>query len=94
MDFDWNPEKNELLKKMRHMSFERIVIAVEEGKIRDILVNPNNDRYKNQKFIIIEIDNYIWVVPAIIEGSNCFFKTAFPSRKYSAIYLKGEKYEE
>ncbi len=33
MSFNWNEEKNQLLKAERGISFERIVVAIEEGHL-------------------------------------------------------------
>lgn len=88
MEFDWNHEKNEKLKASRNISFERIIIAIEEGNAKDILIHPNAGKFGNQHYILVEIDDYIWVVPALINGNKVFLKTAFPSRKYTSLYLK------
>lgn len=40
----WNPEKNEALKAERGISFERIVLAIEEGGILHVLRHPNERR--------------------------------------------------
>ncbi|TGL88372.1 hypothetical protein EHQ68_09905 [Leptospira congkakensis] len=37
--------------------------------------------------IIINIDNYAWVVPAIENETSFFLKTAYPSRKHTKIYF-------
>lgn len=90
MEFDWSLEKNEILRKSRGITFERIVVAIEEGKAVDLLEHPDPERFSHQRYILVDIDNYIWVVPAIINRNRAFLKTAFPSRKYTALYLKGE----
>jgi len=87
MVFDWNEEKNNQLKKERNISFERIVLGIEEGCILDILEHPNKERYKNQILIIVNIDEYVYVVPAVKEKEYWFLKTIFPSRKYTDQYL-------
>ncbi len=87
MIFDWNKEKNRTLKKQRNISFEQIVIAISNGDILDILEHPNKEKYKNQYLIIVNIVNYAYVVPAVIEGEIWFLKTIFPSRKYTKKYL-------
>ena len=87
MVFDWDQDKNELLIKDRGISFERIVIAIESGLIMDILQHPNQKKYKNQILILVEIDTYIWVVPAVENKESFYLKTAFPSRKYTDLYL-------
>jgi hypothetical protein len=85
--FDWDNEKNELLISQRNISFERIVIEIEAGAVMDILVHPNNKKYPNQIIIILNIDNYAWIIPAIENENSFFFKTAYPSRKHTKIYL-------
>jgi len=60
--FDWNQEKNKKLIESRNISFERIVIAIEEGKTRDLLMHPNQSKFGNQQYILVEIEEYIWVV--------------------------------
>jgi len=87
MVFDWNEEKNSQLKKQRNIGFERIVLAIEEGCILDVLEHPNKERYINQVLIIVEIDEYAYVVPAVKEKEYWFLKTIFPSRKYTDEYL-------
>ena len=87
MVFDWSEEKNSQLKKERDISFERIVLAIDEGSILDVLEHPNKEKYKNQVLIIINIDEYAYVVPAVKEKEYWFLKTIFPSRKYTDRYL-------
>jgi hypothetical protein len=88
MNFDWNDDKNEELKSTRHISFERIVIAIEEGKLLDILEHPNKQQYPNQLILIVDIESYAICVPCVIQDDAYFLKTLFPSRKYTLKYLK------
>jgi|WetSurMetagenome_2_1015567.scaffolds.fasta_scaffold930923_2 hypothetical protein len=87
MVFDWNEEKNQQLKKGREISFERVVLAIEEGHILDVLEHPNKERYKNQYLIIVEIDEYAYVVPAVCNEDSWFLKTIYKNRKYTDKYL-------
>ena len=87
MVFDWNEEKNNQLKKERHIGFERIVISIEEGNVLDILDHPNKERYQKQILIIVNIDSYAYVVPTVCKNEEYFLKTIFPSRKYTNLYL-------
>lgn len=87
MIFDWDNDKNEILKAERNISFERVVVEIESGSVLDILKHPNMKKYPNQILIIVEIDNYAWVVPTIENKATFFFKTAYPSRKYTNVYL-------
>jgi len=85
--FDWDNDKNKILNSERNISFERIVIEIESGAVLDILKHPNNKKYPDQIIIIINIDNYAWVVPAIENENSFFLKTAYPSRKHTKLYL-------
>lgn len=87
MIFDWDNEKNNRLKLERNISFERIVIEIEAGAVLDILEHPNKIKFPNQIIIIINIDNYAWVVPAIENDNSFFLKTAYPSRKHTKNYF-------
>lgn len=87
--FNWNSDKNEILKHTRGISFEEIVYLVQSGKILGIEENP---RRSNQKMYILEIENFAVIVPFVEKDNEIFLKTAFPSRKYTKRYglKKGE----
>ena len=86
--FNWNSEKNEMLKRKRGLSFEEITLMIESGQILSVEENPNRP---DQKIYILEIDNYAVVVPFVERENEIFLKTAFPSRKYSKRFgLKEE----
>ncbi len=94
MAFHWNEEKNELLKKERGISFERIVIAIEEGHLIDVLEHPNKKKYAKQLILVVEIEGYAICVPCIEEDNGDYFlKTIFPSRRYTRIYQLGGIHE-
>jgi uncharacterized DUF497 family protein len=85
---NWSPEKNEILKAKRGISFEEIAFLIESGHILGIEENPGRS---NQKIYILEIENYAFIVPFVEKDNEIFLKTAFPSRKYTRRYgLKGE----
>ena len=91
MVFDWNDQKNNLLKKERAISFERIVVAIEENHLLDIKNHPNNEKYGNQLLLIVEVDNYVCVVPCVVQKDVYFLKTVFKSRKYTDEFLPGRR---
>ena len=87
----WNEEKNEWLKQERRVSFEDVVLAIQEGKILDIIKHPNQRRDLKQNIYVIEIGEYAYLVPFIEDEDKIFLKTVFPSRRYTREYLeKGE----
>ena len=63
MTFNWDDEKNERLKRTRGVSFEEMVIAIEDGNVVDVLQHPNADRYPNQLVYLVEYKDYVFVVP-------------------------------
>ncbi|GAB6091740.1 toxin [Spirochaeta dissipatitropha] len=94
MAFYWNEEKNNQLKEERSISFERIVVAIEEDHLIDAIENPNKEKYKNQLILIVDIDGYAVCVPCVLqENGDYFLKTLFPSRKYTKKYNLGGKNE-
>jgi uncharacterized DUF497 family protein len=92
MIFEWNEEKNEELSDKRGVSFERVVTAIGEGKLMDILEPPNQLKYESQRILVVDIDGYAFCIPFIESKDRSYFlKTIFPSRKYTRIYLHSDE---
>jgi uncharacterized DUF497 family protein len=91
--FVWQEDKNKLLKQERNISFEQVVFAIENKQIVDVMEHPNQEKYKGQKFILVEINGYVYIVPVRISdsGEECSLITVYPSRKYTNKYLGEEK---
>ncbi len=85
--FDWNNQKNQKLKQERNISFEQVLIAIEEGDILDIVEQPSKSKYSNQKIFIININNYAYLVPFVEDEEKLFLKTIIPSRKATKKYI-------
>ena len=92
--FRWDPEKNERLKAGRAISFEEIVLAVEEGGLKDILVHPNQRRYPGQVVLVVAYREYLFLVPSVEEDEHYFLKTIIPSRKATRDYLGSDDSDE
>ena len=90
MTYDWSEDKNRQLKKQRGISFEEIVLCIQEGRIVTVLEHPNTDKYPNQKLYLIDYKKQIYVVPFVInkEEGVIFLKTIYPSRHYTKRYLE------
>lgn len=86
--FNWNPDKNDQLILERNVSFEEIVMAINEGNIVDVYDHPKQ-QYPNQKIYAVQIDNYIYLVPFVKNDNEIFLKTIIPSRKATKKYLGG-----
>ncbi len=87
----WNEEKNQLLKITRDLSFEMVEDKILKGDILDIRVHPNQNRYPNQKILIVELNNYICYVPFLENQNEYFLKSIIPSRKLNSEFKKGKK---
>ena len=87
--YRWNEIKNEQLKRLRGISFEDIVLALEAGGLLEIVDHPNPKRYPAQKVFVIALAEYVYLVPHIEESEYVFLKTIIPSRKATRDY--GEK---
>lgn len=85
--FRWSPEKNDVLKKERGVSFESMVVAIEGGGLLDILAHPNGQRYPGQRVLVVARDDYAYLVPFVEEDDYFFLKTVIPSRKATRDYL-------
>jgi len=89
--FDWNDEKNEMLKKVRSVSFEQVELAIASGDLVDRIKHPNPARYPNQKVFLVTIENYIYSVPYIEDNEKIFLKTIIPNSKATKKYLGDKK---
>ena len=88
-DFDWNEDKNQLLVEQRGISFERVIAAIERGGLVDVLEHPNQERYRGQMIYVVDIEQYLYLVPFVTrsDGSR-FLKTIITSRKATRDYRK------
>ena len=89
--YDWNNDKNELLKKLRGVSFEQVVLAIVSGDLVDRIRHPNPEKYPNQRIFLVKIEDYIYSVPYIEEDEKIFLKTIIPNSKATKKYLGGKR---
>ena len=92
--FRWNPDKNAQLKVARGISFEEIVLAIEDGGLRSILVHPNQRRYPGQVVLVVRHRDYVFLVPSVEEEAFYFLKTIIPSRKATRDYVEADDADE
>jgi len=86
MKYEWNPDKNEWLKKERHISFEKIVFHIMQGDIWKESVHPNQNLYLGQRVYFVNIDGYIYLIPHVIEEDYILLKTVIPNRKATKAF--------
>ena len=91
MKYNWNKDKNEILKQTRNISFEEIVEYIKSGFVVKESKHFNQDKYPNQRILYIRINDYIFLVPYIQENKDCIFlKTIYPSREWTEKLIKGK----
>lgn len=88
LNYEWNEEKNDLLKRGRGVSFEEIVAHILQGDLLLVKEHPNQERYPGQQMFVVRMGDYVYLVPFVQEGNVTFLKTIFPSRKETRNYLR------
>ena len=91
MVFDWDPEKNEKIKRERGISFEEIALLLGAGSVLAVTKHWNTEKYPNQRIFLIPIDGRIIAVPFVRDQYRFFLKTAFPSKKMTKLYNEEQK---
>lgn len=89
--FRWNHQKNAELKAERLISFEQIVLAIEDNGLLDTFRHPNPEKYPNQFVFVVVFEGYVYLVPFVEDTDYYFLKTVIPSRKATRDYLKQEE---
>lgn len=87
--FDWDVDKNNLLKEERNVSFEEVLMVIDEGGLLDILEHPDKKKYPHQRVFVVSIEDYAYLVPFVEDEEKVFLKTIIPSRKATKKYLIG-----
>lgn len=85
--FDWDNKKNEKLKTERGICFEEILVVIEGEGILDVVEHKNKKRYPKQKIFIIQLENYVYLIPFVEDDEKIFLKTIIPSRQATKKYL-------
>lgn len=88
MAFLWSEDKNLYLQLTCGIGYERIVVAVGEGKLLAVLEHPNRKKYANQFIMVLNVEGYGFCAHYVeTEDEDYFLKTIFPSRKLAERYL-------
>lgn len=62
---NWNREKNEWQRKNRGICFEDILFYLDRECLIDDIEHPNQEKYGGQRMMVLNIDNYIHLVPYV-----------------------------
>ncbi len=86
--YQWDNKKNLILKQKRGVTFEQVIMHIENGDVLDIIAHPNKAKYPNQQVLVVEMNEYVYAVPFVQQGQERFLKTILPSRKLTRMYLR------
>ncbi len=82
MYFNWNESKNRQLMRQREISFEDVTAALDGGDLVATVNHPNQERYPGQMIYVVDIDDYLYLVPFVTEPDGTIsLKAIIPSRK-------------
>jgi hypothetical protein len=91
MRYEWDPKKNEWLKAERAISFEKILFHLTRGDVWKIADHPDRENYPGQKIYFVLVEDYVYLVPHVVEKDYIFLKTIIPSRKATKAYKNGQE---
>jgi uncharacterized DUF497 family protein len=93
-DIRWDLSKNEKLKSERDVSFETVLVSIQQGNVLDDVIHPDREKYPNQRLLVVKIKEYAYLVPYVETDTEIFLKTIIPSRKATKKYLSGNNGNE
>ena len=85
---NWYREKNEWLRENRGICFEDILFYIDNDFLIDEIEHSNQKKYLGQGMMVLNIENYIYLVSYVETKDEIFLKTIISSRKARKDYLK------
>ena len=88
--YTWSDEKDDVVRTdpgRRGVGFDECVKAIEAGRILGIFPNPSRN-HQGQQMFVLDIDDYAYCVPFVETETRVFLKTVYPSRRFTALYLR------
>ena len=85
---NWDKEKNEWLRENRGICFEDILFYIDNDFLIDEIEHPNQMKYLGQGMMVLNIENYIYLVSYVETKDEIFLKTIILSRKATKEYLE------
>lgn len=70
----WSHIKNKELLEERGLSFEDVVVAINDDRVLDDKPHPNKVKYPSQRLLVVDISGYACVVPYVINAEEIFLK--------------------
>jgi uncharacterized DUF497 family protein len=85
MEFLFDQEKNLKLFEQRGITFEQAIEIIADGGILLDFKHPNVEEYPNQRIMVINIENYPYCIPYIMDSEKIVLKTIFPDRRFKYL---------
>lgn len=88
--YDWSADKNDWLNQERGVTSEDVVFHMTHDGLLDTIEHPNSKQYPGQRIFVVNIEDYVFLVPFVEDEKTIILKTIIPSRKMTKLYLGGE----
>ena len=62
---------------------------MKKGQLLDIAEHQDQEKYPRQMILIVNINDYAYLIPFIETDNEVILKTIIPGRKATKKYLKG-----
>ena len=85
--YAWNEEKDHQLQAEWGISFGEVLAHIAAGDLLDVVEHPNPERYSGQQIFVVQMREYVWLVPFVESENEIFLKTIIPSGKATKKYL-------
>lgn len=82
---DDNPKNNAITFTGQNVTTETCYMSWAINVLKKAFIYPG------QKIYYVIIDNYIYLVPHVVEKNYIFLKTIFPSRKATQLFLESKE---
>ena len=92
MEFIFDEQKNERIFQLRGVTFQMVIEAIAEKGVLLNFSHPNQEKYPNQRVLVVNMNGYAYCVPYAIEGDRWILKTIYPSRKFKHL-IRGKRNE-
>jgi len=86
MTYEYSAAKNSKLLSERGIGFEDIIAILNARSALTVLDHPNRVKYPGQKIYVVDINDYVYLVPFERRGCRIVLKTVYPSRKFTRLY--------
>ena len=89
MQFAFEEEKNDRLFRLRGVTFGMVIEAIAEKGVLLNFDHPNQQKYPQQRVLVVNLNGYAYCVPYVMEGDTWFLKTVYPSRRFKYLIEGG-----